>query len=69
MEELLRDKERHRDKMERTFEREHRQLEEMHRRDQERARQQELDRARDPSPPDFDPSGDRPPDRGGGYDR
>lgn len=64
MEELLRDREQARDKMETTFEREHRQLEDMHRRDQERARQQELDRARDPQPPDV-----KPPDRGGGYDR
>lgn len=64
MEELLRDKEHYREKMESMFEREHRQLEDMHRREQERARQQELDRARDPQPPDV-----KPPDRGGGYDR
>ena len=64
MAELLRDREQGRDKMETTFEREHRQLEDMHRRDQERARQQELDRARDPQPPES-----KPPDRGGGYDR
>ena len=64
MAELVRDREQHREKMERTFDREHRQLEDMHRRDQERARQQELDRGRDPKPPE-----DRPPDRGGGYDR
>lgn len=69
MAELVRDRDQAREKMERTFERENAQLEDMHRRDQERARQQELDRGRDPKPPDFDPSGDRPPDRGGGYDR
>lgn len=64
MEELLRDREQAREKMETTFDREHRSLDDMHRRDQERARQQELDRARDPQPPDV-----KPPDRGGGYDR
>jgi len=64
MAEMLRDREQAREKMERTFDREHSQLEDMHRRDQERARSQELDRARDPQPPE-----DRPPDRGGGYDR
>lgn len=64
MAELLRDREQAREKMETTFEREHRQLDDMHRRDQERARQQELDRVRDPQPPDS-----KPPDRGDGYDR
>ena len=64
MAELQRDREQAREKMEQTFEREHRQLDDMHRRDQERARQQELDRARDPQPPDS-----KPPDRGDGYDR
>ncbi|MCA8927020.1 MAG: relaxase/mobilization nuclease domain-containing protein [Alphaproteobacteria bacterium] len=62
--ELVREREQYRERMERTFEREHSQLDDMHRRDQERARSQELDRARDPKPPE-----DRPPDRGGGYDR
>lgn len=64
MDQLLRDREKAREKMESTFEREHTQLEDMHRRDQERARQQELDRARDPQPPES-----KPPDRGDGYDR
>ena len=64
MAELLRDRDRAREKMEQTFEREHRQLDDMHRRDQERARQQELDRAREPQPPDS-----KPPDRRDGYDR
>jgi len=64
MAELLHDREQARTKMESTFEREHSQLEDMHRRDQERARQQELDRARDPQPPES-----KPPDRGDGYDR
>ncbi len=64
MTELLRDREQAREKMESAFEREHHQLEDMHRRDQERARQQELDRARDPQPPDV-----KPPDLGGGHDR
>lgn len=64
MAELLRDREQARDKMETMFEREHSTLEDMHRRDQERARSQELDRARDPKPPEI-----KPPDRGGGYDR
>ena len=74
MAELVHAREQARDKMERTFDREHSQLEDMHRRDQERAQQREMDHDRDPNPPDFDPpdfdpSGDRPPDRGGGYDR
>jgi len=64
MAELVRERDQAREKMERAFDREHSQLEDMHRRDQERARSQELDRARDPKPPE-----DRPPDRGGGYDR
>ena len=64
MAELLRDREQAREKMESKFDREYRTLEDMHRRDQERARQQELDRARDPQPPES-----KPPDRGGGYDR
>ena len=69
MAELVRDREQAREKMERTFEREHRQVEAQHRRDQERARSQELDRDRGPEPPPLTPPDDRPPDRGGGYDR
>ncbi|GER06695.1 hypothetical protein GCM10007972_13000 [Iodidimonas muriae] len=64
MAELQRDREQAREKLESKFDQEHSQLEDMHRRDQERARQQELDRARDPQSPD-----NKPPDRGGGYDR
>ena len=64
MAELVREREQARDRMERTFDKEHAALEDMHRRDQERARSHELDRARDPHPPE-----NRPPDRGGGYDR
>ncbi|RME97020.1 MAG: hypothetical protein D6773_16365, partial [Alphaproteobacteria bacterium] len=64
MAELLRDREQAREKMESMFEREQSQLEDMHRRDQERSRQQELDRARAPQPPES-----KPPDRGDGYDR
>ncbi|MDT8287817.1 MAG: hypothetical protein RQ748_11965, partial [Elusimicrobiales bacterium] len=64
MAELLRDRAQARERMERMFDREHGQLEDMHRRDQDRARRQELDRARDPTPPEI-----KPPDRGGGYDR
>ena len=64
MAELQRDREQAREKLERKFDREHSQLADMHRRDQERARQQELDRAREPQSPEI-----KPPDRGGGYDR
>ena len=64
MAELQRDREQAREKLESKFDQEHSQLEDMHRRDQERARQQELDRARDPQSQD-----NKPPDRGGGYDR
>lgn len=59
--ELQKKRDQDRERMENTFEREHTQLEDMHRRDQERARQQELDRTK--------PSDIKPPDRGGGYDR
>ena len=49
---------------ERTFGQEHTRLDEMHRRDMERARNQELERAREPRFSEI-----KPPDRGGGFDR
>ena len=64
MAELVADRERARDRMERMFGQEHTRLEETHRRDQERARSQELDRALAPQSPEI-----KPPDRGGGLDR